>query len=263
MARVNAQEYEDKQKEWRAQNGGGKFLDLPTFLRDEGKHTFTCIALAHIRSKEKLTWGVSALMLCVDPGFTGQVTVHRMYGETPIHMLIVGGYGYHGAYENGMPSRNQDPDKFDPDADILKEMLQIATCSDQMKGGKDDDRSNWNPTITDPKIRRSPYVEITMKDSGRTTQKGDPILETGVPNQIRERGDPGPYHVKDFRKSRIDAKAEVEKATAWFYADCEKQVRNAYETAMQRAQAARGGSGSGGGSDDGESMPFQDDDIPF
>lgn len=257
MARVNPKEYQKEEAERRKNFGGDR--QYPTFLRADGEHLFVCMDIAHTRGKSKGTWGVAFLMICVDKDLEGQVAVHTGWTDSMVHGVIAGGYGYGEIYENGLPASGQNWDDFDPKPELLDEMLSIVTCGDQKKGGKGDDRGNWNPTVK-TEARRSPFVKIVMEDKGNRTKKGEVILDTKYVNPTKERGTLGPYDVGEYRKV-LQSKAvqdAIQVAKTWFADDCAKKVRDACDEADKR----RGNGGGGGGGGDHQES-YDDSSIPF
>lgn len=231
MARVSSEGFRKEQKE----KGFGGDRDLPDFLTAVGKTTVVCLEFAHIRAKGTGRWGVAALMMAVDGEQKGAVHKHDMWTANQVHQLIVSGFQYNLAYENGLPADENDSDNFEPSPDLLDEMQSIASCSDQK--GKD---TKWLPGIS-PSERRCPYIVLT------TEQSRDPkYLDSKWVDPIKERGTDGPYYVGDFRSVLMDT-ANIQRARGWFEGRCEKMVRDANAAARERS---RGGGGRGGGGRD-------------
>lgn len=254
--RANAKSYAEEQK-GRPGGGGG---NLPKFLTEEGldergRVIVTTLTLAHVRGKGKGTWGVSALLMAVTGPQAGAVHKHDMWTAQQVAQFIVGGYGFVGnakgdpSYENGLP---EDPcdDQFEAEGRLLDEMIQIITCGDQTQ--TKDGKKVWLPTIP-PEKRRSPYFELVAQPDSYNPK----YLNSKYTNPIRERGTDGPYFIGDYRKVLTDP-AAIKTAKDWFFARCEKMVREANDAAEKRRSSGGGYDGGGGGP---EYVP--DDDIPF
>lgn len=239
MAKVSPQSYVKEQEEWRKKHGGGG--DLPDFIDTSDKHICAVLSMAHVRGKKKGTWGVSALFMCVTGPQVGRIIKSDMWGESQIHRLIVSGFGYMAAYENGLPGHGVDNNDFDPSGELLTEMLEISNCADQK-----DREGKWKAGLP-ISARRSPYVVVTTQTSGYNEK----YQEVKYVDAIKERGETGPYFISNYRDALLDKERRT-RAINWFESKCEKMVREANEAL---AGSSRGGS-------DPVEEP-EDDDIPF
>lgn len=243
MAKVSPAEYRKE----RAERGGGEGGNYPKYTKGEGKMPFACLSIAHTRGKEKGTWGVAFLLLCVDGDQRGTVTVHKAWTEKMVHQIIAGAFGYDQPYENGLPSAGQDPNRFDADPGLIDEMISIVTCGDQ-KESAGPNKGKWLAGVP-VQARRAPYITVTMAVS---TYK-DTIYEPKYLDPIKERGTDGPYYVGTYRDVMMDG-AIRKQAVEWFDAKCEKEVREANEAARAR--------GGGRQSSEDRYEP-EDDGVPF
>lgn len=230
----------------RKEHGGGGGGNYPTFTQEEGTFPYTCLSIAHTRSK-KGRWGIAFLFLCVSGPHKGTIMIHKCWTEDFLHDVIAGAYGFNQPYEGGLPDGHTSWDKFNADPDLLNEMIGIVSCLDQ-RVTKGPDAGKWLPGVP-IQSRRSPYVLLKI-------EKPDKYTEVKYVNPSKKIGTDGPFFVEDWRDARAD-KEHVKLCVDYFATKCAKEVRDAFE-ALRNANGGGGDEHTDGGGDFGyeEEVPF-------